>query len=97
VNRVEILKSPVPLFPAHKMGEVVCRFGIEIALLCVPADAAQGAAEKLAAAGIRGILNFAPVILNLPGGDDKSGAVAVRNVYLADELRALSVQPGALV
>jgi redox-sensing transcriptional repressor len=86
VNRVEILQSPVPLYPAYKMGEVITRFGIEIALLCVPPDAAQGAAEKLAAAGIRGILNFAPAVLRLPP------EIAVRNVYLEDELRALAIR-----
>jgi redox-sensing transcriptional repressor len=84
VNRVEILKSPVPLYPGFKMAEQISRRGIEIALLCVPGGAAQGAAEKLAAAGIRGILNFAPVILKLPPG------LTVRNVYVADELRALA-------
>ncbi|MDR1443368.1 MAG: CoA-binding protein [Treponema sp.] len=86
VNRVEILKSPAPLYPAYKLGEVIARFGIEIALLCVPAEAAQAAAEKLAAAGIRGILNFAPVALMLPP------QVAVRNVYLEEELRALAIR-----
>jgi redox-sensing transcriptional repressor len=86
VNRVEILKSRAPLYPAYKMGEVIRRFGIEIALLCVPPGAAQGAAEKLAAAGIRGIINFAPVPVK-PGP-----GIAVRNVFLADELRALAVQ-----
>jgi redox-sensing transcriptional repressor len=86
VNRVEILQSPAPLYPAYKMGEVITRFGIEIALLCVPPDAAQVAAEKLAAAGIRGILNFAPAVLKLPP------EVAVRNVYLEDELRALAIR-----
>jgi redox-sensing transcriptional repressor len=86
VNRVEILKSSVPLYPAYKMGEVIARFGIEIALLCVPAAAARGAAEKLAAAGIRGIINFAPASLALPPD------IAVRNVYVADELRALAVR-----
>ena len=86
VNRTEILPSPVPLYPAYKMGEVIGRFGIEIALLCVPAASAQVAAEKLAAAGIRGIVNFAPAALNLPPG------IAVRNVYVADELRALAVK-----
>jgi redox-sensing transcriptional repressor len=85
VNRVEILKSPVPLYPAYKMAEIIRRFSIEIALLCVPGEAAQGAAEKLAAAGIRGILNFAPVVLAL------EGEVFVRNVYVTDELRALAV------
>jgi redox-sensing transcriptional repressor len=86
VNRVEILASPVPLFPAYKMGEVITRLGIEIALLCVPFDAAQNTAEKLAAAGIRGIVNFAPVIITVPPG------IAVRNVYVRDELLALSIK-----
>ena len=85
VNRVEILKSPAPLYPAYKMAEVISRFGIELALLCVPEDAAQGAAEKLAASGIRGIVNFAPVTLKL------QAEVAVRNVYVIDELRSLAV------
>lgn len=86
VNRVEILKAAAPLYPAYKMAEVIGRFGIKIALLCVPADVAQAAAEKCAAAGIRGILNFAPTALNLPP------EVAVRNVFLADELRNLAVK-----
>jgi redox-sensing transcriptional repressor len=86
VNRVEILKAAAPLYPAYKMAEVISRFGIEIALLCVPAEAAQAAAEKCVAAGVRGILNFAPVALRLPP------EIEVRNVYLADELRALAVK-----
>jgi redox-sensing transcriptional repressor len=89
VNRVEILKSPIPLYPAYKMGEVIGRFGIEMALLCVPGEAAQGAAERLAAAGIQGIVNFAPAALRLPAG------VVVRNVYVVDELRALTVKLNA--
>jgi len=86
VNRTEILKSPAPLYPAYKMGEVISRFGIEIALLCVPPEAAQGVAERLAAAGIRGILNFAPVPITVPPG------VAIRNIYLTDEMRSLSIK-----
>ncbi len=91
VNRVEILKSPVPLFPVYKMAEVISRFGIEMALLCVPGNAAQQSAEKLAAAGIKGIVNFAPVVLDL--GPD----IFVRNAYVVSELRALTVKlPGLL-
>ena len=86
VNRTEILKSPVPLYPAYKMAEVISRFGIEIALLCVPAEAAQASAERLVEAGIRGILNFAPALITVPP------EIATRNVYLADELRALSIK-----
>ncbi|MDR1307862.1 MAG: CoA-binding protein [Treponema sp.] len=91
VNRVEILKSPAPLYPAHKMGEVIGRLGIEIALLCVPSEQAQAAAEKCAAAGIRGIVNFAPRVLVLPPGPG-GGPVIVRNVFVAGELRALAVK-----
>ncbi|MDR0290373.1 MAG: CoA-binding protein, partial [Treponema sp.] len=86
VNRLEILQAGIPLYPVYKMPEVVSRLGIEIALLCVPADAAQAAAEKCAAAGIRGIINFAPTALRLPQG------TAVRNEYVTDELRALALQ-----
>jgi redox-sensing transcriptional repressor len=85
VNRVEIMKSAVPLYPAYKIGEVVSRFGIEIAILCVPAAEAQVSAEKLAAAGIRGILNFAPVPLRLPP------EIVVRNLFVLDELRELAI------
>jgi redox-sensing transcriptional repressor len=86
VNRVEILKSPVPLFPAYKMPEVISRFNIEMALLCVPGAAAQQSAEKLAAAGIKAIVNFAPVVLDLVPD------IFVRNVYVVNELRALAVK-----
>ena len=86
VNRVEILKSPAPLYPAYKMAEVISRFSIEIALLCVPAETAQSAAEKCVAAGIRGILNFAPAALNLPQ------KIVVRNVYVTNELQSLAIR-----
>jgi len=90
VNRVEILSSPVPLYPAYKMAEVIGRFEIEIALLCIPAGAAQDVAEKCVAAGIGGIINFAPVVLRLPP------EIMVRNVFVVDELRNISVNMGIL-
>lgn len=86
VNRVEILKSPVPLFPVYKMAEVISRFHIEMALLCVPEDSAQQSAEKLAASGIKAIVNFAPVVLDL------GPEIFVKNVYVVNELRALAVK-----
>jgi redox-sensing transcriptional repressor len=86
VNRVEMLKTQVPLYPAYKLAEVIGRFKIEIALLCVPAEAAQAVAEKCVAAGIAGILNFAPVALSLPP------EIAVKNMYVADELRSLAIK-----
>ena len=62
---------------------VAHELGAEIALLTVPEDAAQGVAELVVAAGIRAIVNFAPVLLSLPPG------VNLRNVDLARELETL--------
>jgi redox-sensing transcriptional repressor len=39
---------------------------IDIAFLTVPVDSAQDAADALVAAGITGILNFAPTVINVP-------------------------------
>ncbi|MDR0643790.1 MAG: redox-sensing transcriptional repressor Rex [Treponema sp.] len=84
VNRVEILSSPVPLYPAYKMSEIIERLSINIGLLCVPEAQAQSAAEKLIRSGICGIVNFAPVVLKTPP------SIAVRNVFVIDELRTLA-------
>jgi redox-sensing transcriptional repressor len=40
--------------------------GVKIAMLTVPAAAAQEAADKLVQAGVRAILNYAPISLNVP-------------------------------
>ncbi len=58
--------------------------GARLAIIAVPAQAAQGVAERLVEAGIRNILNFAPVVLRMP--DD----VIVRNVDFVQELAVLS-------
>ena len=56
----------------------------EIAILAVPAVAAQQVAERLVEHGIRSILNFAPVRVNVPD------TVSVRQVDLSMELQVLS-------
>jgi redox-sensing transcriptional repressor len=50
----------------ERLPELIAATGAELGLLAVPADAAQGVADALVAAGIRGILNFAPTVLRLP-------------------------------
>lgn len=57
---------------------------VKMAILAVPATAAQGAANELVAAGIQGILNFSPTVLQVPDG------VVSSNVDLAIELENLS-------
>lgn len=73
----------VPVYSLEQLDRIVRSERIELGLLAVPADAAQQSADRLVAAGITGILNFAPVTLNLPDGVSHVG------VDLATELEQL--------
>jgi redox-sensing transcriptional repressor len=57
---------------------------IEMAVVAVPAAAAQAVVDRIVRAGVRAILNFAPVRLRVP--DD----VALRNVDMVMEMEGLS-------
>lgn len=54
--------------PASEMEQFVRAHGIRLAMIAVPASAAQAVADVLVHAGVRGILNYAPVTLNVPPG-----------------------------
>jgi redox-sensing transcriptional repressor len=60
--------------------------GIDIVILAVPAEAAQPVLDRVVAAGVRAILNFAPTKLQVPEG------VALKNVNMALELEGLSFE-----
>jgi redox-sensing transcriptional repressor len=51
-----------------EMVETIRKAGIRIAMLCVPAAEAQGVANKLVEAGVKAILNYAPISINVPKG-----------------------------
>jgi redox-sensing transcriptional repressor len=70
--------------PLAELPAVVRATGAELGIVTVPADAAQAVAEQLAAAGVRGILNFAPTVLKLPPG------VSLVAVDLAAQLEQLA-------
>jgi len=55
-------------YPLDDLAAVAERENIHVGIITVPADAAQSVAEKLVEAGVRGILNFAPVCLRVPPG-----------------------------
>jgi redox-sensing transcriptional repressor len=52
--------------PLENLAEVVAGRGVSVGIVAVPPAAAQRTAELLVAAGVRGILNFAPVRLRVP-------------------------------
>ena len=63
-----------------QLEEVLSRQKIELGLVAVPADRAQEVADKLVAAGVSGILNFAPVTLSVPPGVSKVGVDLAREL-----------------
>ena len=52
---------------AH-LREVIARERLKVAISAVPASGAQSVADELIAGGIRAILNYAPITLNVPEG-----------------------------
>jgi len=67
-----------------ELEEVVANSGIAIGVIAVPAGAAQAVCDRLVAAGVTSILNFAPLVLTVPEGVD------VRKVDLSIELQILA-------
>lgn len=53
---------------AANLVERVRAARIRLAMVTVPASAAQGVADKLVQAGVKAILNYAPTVLNVPSG-----------------------------
>jgi redox-sensing transcriptional repressor len=72
--------------PVAEVGRRVRELGAELGIVAVPSEAAQEVGELLAAAGVRGVLNFAPAVLRLPT------AIAVVNVDLTIQLEQLAFQ-----
>lgn len=85
MNRIELLRTDVPLYPAHELERVIERERIELGIIAVPARAARETARRMIDAGVRGIINFAPVMV----GEKKDG-VFVRNISVLGELTVLS-------
>lgn len=83
-NRERAAKLKVPLYGMNMLRTYVRAHSIKMAILTVPGRVGQEVANELVVAGIQAILNFAPVILEVPDG------VIVNNVDLAIELENLS-------
>lgn len=77
-------KIEQPILPMDKLAEYVTANTVKMAILTVPTIVAQEVTNDLVHTGITGILNFAPIVLQVP--ED----VMVNNVNLAIELENLS-------
>jgi redox-sensing transcriptional repressor len=63
---------------------VVARHKVAIGVIATPAGTAQAVCDRLVSAGVTSVLNFAPLVLNVPEGVD------VRKVDLSIELQILA-------
>jgi redox-sensing transcriptional repressor len=74
----------VPIVSTRELEREVRRYAIQIAVLAVPAEAAQTVTDQLVTAGIKAVLNFAPTRLRVPKD------ARLKNVDLSIELETLS-------
>jgi len=65
-NKINTYLSDVPCFDLNEAGKVIRDKNIRIAILTVPPEAAVSTAALLLQSGIRGILNFTSVHLDVP-------------------------------
>ena len=84
VNRVEILRSTFPLYPAGDMNLVIKQEHITKAILAVADKDAQTMCDRLVKAGISGIVNMTGRILKVPEG------IKVENVSVITALKLVN-------
>src|SRR5690242_594648 len=70
--------------PVDELEAVVATHKVAIGVIATPAGSAQAVCDRLVAAGVTSILNFAPLVLSVPEGVD------VRKVDLSIELQILA-------
>ena len=76
-------KSGIPVYPMDRLPEIIGRDNISTAVLTVPASVAQEVFNKLLDNGIKGILNFTPVILKAPE------SIIINNINLSTEIEVI--------
>ena len=84
VNRVEILRSTFPLYPATEMSWVIKQEKITLAILTVADKDAQSMCDRLVKAGITGIVNMTNSILRVPEN------VKIENLSILNSLKIIS-------
>ncbi|HVL28980.1 MAG TPA: redox-sensing transcriptional repressor Rex [Acidimicrobiales bacterium] len=76
--------SGLPVRSLDDLPAIVEAEKVAIGIIATPASACQDVADRLVAAGVRSILNFAPAVINVPPG------VSLRKVDLSIELQILA-------
>jgi redox-sensing transcriptional repressor len=83
-QKVDVTVGGVRVRHLDELNQVVAQRSVSIGVIATPAESAQDAADRLVKSGVTSILNFAPVVVNVPLG------ISVRRVDLSVELQILS-------
>ena len=83
-EKIGTVWGDVTIQSADRLEQAIRDENVDIAVLAVPANAVQGVVDRIVAAGVRGILNFAPMPLKVPEH------VWIKDVNLVIELEALT-------
>ncbi|MGD2034071.1 MAG: redox-sensing transcriptional repressor Rex [Bacteroidales bacterium] len=73
----------IPIYSPEKLTEIVLKHRVTTAIIAVPFQVAQEVCNVLIAAGVKGILNFAPVILKVPE------EIIIDNINLSNKLEGI--------
>jgi len=76
-------RSDIQVYPPERLQEIIDRFSVTVAIVAVPGISAQEVCNELVNMGVRGIVNFSPVLLKVPE------YVVVNNVNLSDEIESV--------
>jgi len=87
-EKVGMIVNGIEVMHIDRIEEIIPQRKTQIGAITVPASAAQDVADKLVRAGIKAILNFAPVVLNVPP------EIELRNVDLSVNLEVLTFNLG---
>lgn len=80
---VNSIYEGVPIYHTDELVQQIQSQQLEIAIIALPGDHGQDVTDKLVEAGIKGIMNFTPIRLDVPDN------VRVLNVDLSNELQSL--------
>ncbi|HPL15251.1 MAG TPA: redox-sensing transcriptional repressor Rex [Spirochaetota bacterium] len=85
INTLEIVKTAIPVYPTYEIPSVLKKDHIEVAIIAEKDLTMDSTIERLIDGGIKGIINFTPVLLN-----SRDTSIEVRNIDIFSEFRYMS-------
>ena len=84
-EKIEKGRDDMALYPMENLKEIIEKEQIKIGIITVPQTSARKVANDLIECGIKGIINFSPVLIEINRED-----VFIRNIFIAGEFNILS-------